>query len=284
MRRTAMWRAMGLGILMGTSACAPKTQGELPRLIDAFEAETHVDLHLWGDPKEVMPPLSKRTEVAPPDPALVQLHLPVVEEVLMAYPVSVRERVVPHIWVVGKLLIAGTPFLGVAHPRERRFDLALRRGTNEAKLVRTMHHEIAHMIQGQGRFDRDRWRGISEGSYVGRKPDEAWKGRGAAFLREGFVSAYASKNIHEDFAEMAELAFVHPDRIRVLFARFPRIRAKMVYLTGYYERVAPGIVLPWYGPGWEAWVAQQRMLGRSFDPAALHIDEGASVRPGPESS
>lgn len=222
--------------------------------VQAVADRLDVQVHLLGLDADEPPKVGKRTTMEPVAEADVQRLLPTFEQVLATYPAPTRVKLVRNVWLVGKLKIGNVPFRGMAHS-SGRFELALRPRTRPYDLFGTMHHEIGHLFELRPGFDRDTWRSFSDGSYLGRHPDQKWdpKAKGQPWLALGFVSKYASKNVHEDFAEMAELSFSRPDLIRTYYDQYPLIRAKMDFLTSYYLKMAPGIALPWIGDGWLAW-------------------------------
>ncbi len=232
-------------------------EGWDPQLRDVVaraEAKAEIDLHVMGQPGERIPPVGHRVELGAPDPALVVRFAPLIARQLSLYPVEVRQRFVPHVVLVGKLRWNGTPFLGMAHPREGRFDLALRRGTRAPQLLGTLHHEIGHLFMADARFPRAQFKAISDGRYVGLRPNDHWNARDPqAWLRAGFVSRYGSKNPHEDFAEIVQLGFINPEQLQAWTQTYPKIRQKLDLITRHYDVVAPGMLVPWTGAGFEAW-------------------------------
>lgn len=227
---------------------------ELRSAVERAEARADVDFHVLGQPGELRPKQAERIVLGPPDPALVVRFLPTIAGVLGQYPVDFRRRLVPNVLLVGKLQASGTPFLGLAHPREGRFDLAIRSGSTDGKLSATLHHELGHLVFADPRVDKEAFKAISGDTYVGLKPDQKWgRAKAVEWLEAGFISRYASKNAHEDFAELAQVAFTRPDVARRFHHRFARIGLKLEFLTGAYRKVAPEMVLPWIGEGWEAW-------------------------------
>lgn len=229
-------------LLVGLVACAkqgaPVSVAEVARSVDTPVAVWAPGIPLPGE----------RAERTSPDPDHVDALLPVVHEVLAVYPPALLHERVGHVWLVGRLRVQGRPWLGLAHPKIPCLEVALRSGTDPMALRRTMHHEIAHLVAAGRGFDADRWRAFSAGAYVGRGAQDAW-GPGQPWLREGFVTRYASVNPAEDFAELAEAAFTRPRTVRKLAGRYPRLADKLRYLSRLYLAVAPGIVLPWLREG-----------------------------------
>jgi hypothetical protein len=176
--------------------------------------------------------------------------LPVVKDVLRQYPAALRDEMLDEVRVVGKLKSNGTPFLGRAVPDKDLFEIAMRNRTTKEGLQRTMHHEIAHLIEHEVTFPSLRWAAINGKPYanksIKRKEGEARPATESnSLFRDGFVSRYATKNIHEDFAEFAEMAFTRPDRLRELARKYPRIDEKLKLFTALYESIPGKFELPW---------------------------------------
>lgn len=231
-------------LLLTTLALASTRPAQLDEQIAAFEARTGVDLHLAGDRTEADAPIP--AGFGPVDPALVVDALPVIESVLLRYPAEFRAEHLHELHLYGKLTMRGKPFLGAARPSEKRLDLAIRPRTEPDGLRSTIHHEISHIIEFDPRFPVNRWLALGS-DYQGRL-DQIPKSRDADpsdYWRDGFISRYASKNRHEDFAELAETAFLRPDKLHAVADDFPAIDAKLDLLTAIYQAAAPGMQLPW---------------------------------------
>lgn len=217
---------------------------DLDKKIEAFERRTGVNLHLVGTDT----PTKKGSHEHAVDPELALRALPALEDALMHYTDEVRGGMLKDLYLIGKLRMRGKPFLGVARPKQHSFDLAIRRSSGPFRLKNTMHHEIAHLVEHAEFFPAEMWKAFGGGKYKGKEPGKKWaagsKGLDSARI-SGFVSKYASKNRHEDFAEMAELAFTQPGKMRKLGENFPLIGDKLRVMTDVYRRIAPGSELPW---------------------------------------
>ena len=260
-----MVRPLMLAVALVAAGCGPKHS--LTAAVKQFEEQTGVDVHVTGTFGEPLPPVANGVELGVVDRKLARRELPLLSDVLMAYPTSVRHDMIGNLYLVGKLRIEDVPFLGLAHPRQGRFELALHPQTDPEELARTMHHEIGHLFEAEEPYRTSGFRDVSAGTYVGRAPVKHWKDSARIeWLGAGFVTPYASKNAGEDFSEIAGLAWMHPDRARDLAKRFPTLSAKLDMLTDIYQRTAPDIVLPWTGAGWSQW--QQEHGGEAVDPAS----------------
>lgn len=234
---------------LSTAALAAEPTRELDRQIASFEKRTGIDVHVVGDrtePRNAGKDLKR--SLADVDPDLAAKMLPEVEKILMMYTEDVRGPMLKDLYLVGALKMGGKPFLGAAYPKTASFDLAVRPGTSERTVRRTMHHEIAHLIENAKFFPVETWKAFAQNAYVGRTPSKKWKAGKAGteeVRRAGFVSKYASKNRHEDFAELAEVAFTKPATARKLSQRYPLIGDKLRLMTDVYRKAAPGMKLPW---------------------------------------
>ena len=219
---------------------------DLDKKIDAFERRTGINLHLVGADGET--PTGKGTHEFPVDPELAAKALPALEDALMHYTDEVRGGLLKDLYLIGKLRMRGKPFLGLARPKDKSFDLAIRSTSGPFRLKNTMHHEIAHLVENADFFPTEMWKAFGSGRYKGKEPSKKWaagaKGLDSARM-SGFVSKYASKNRHEDFAEMAELAFTQPGKMRKLGENFPLIGDKLRVMTDVYRRISPDTRLPW---------------------------------------
>jgi len=236
-------RTLLLSLLL-VSGSAFAADRPLDKAIASFEAHTGIDLHVTGDFKE--PDLRMPADFGPVDPELALTVIPIIEDVLMEYPVEMRGGMLTDMYLYGKLTMRGKPFMGAAHPGMKSFDLAVRPRTTEQSYRSTLHHELAHLIEGDEHFDEERWVNVST-PYSGRLdlepeskdiPQEEWN-------QQGFVTRYASKNRHEDFAEMAELAFTNPEHLKELVKEHPKLKPKLQMMADVYQQYMPGMRLPW---------------------------------------
>lgn len=235
---------VALGLLMSVRAHAQERPSDLDAQVQEFERRTGIDLHLAGDRRE--PDLPVNADHDAVDPALVARMLPVIQQVMLEYPTTVRGVLLKDMYLYGALRMAGKPFLGAARPEQDRFDLAIRARTTADGLRVTLYHEMSHLIEMDERFPASAWVALSK-PYSGpvmnhpetkSRDQESW-------YRDGFVSRYASGSRHEDFAEMAEIAFTNPDRMNGLADQYPLLQRKLDMLTDVYRSYAPGMELPW---------------------------------------
>jgi hypothetical protein len=225
--------------LLGISSVsfAGKGSKNMNREAKRFERVTGVELHVPREDES-----KKKMVRQPVDIASAKRMLPVIMDVLMEYPDRLRELLLSDLTIYGKLKRGGKAFLGQAHAKSKSIDIGIRRGTSDAGLRRTMHHEFSHLIELHPKFPADKWKEISEGDYGTHQDGPK---RGGSFKDDGFVTRYASKNRHEDFAELAELAFTRPEKAKDLAERYPEIGEKLKIMTRVYRKVAPDMVLPW---------------------------------------
>lgn len=190
----------------------------------------------------------QRTPARPED---VLRLLPTVRDLVATYPEPIRGHLLKRVHVYGTFQMNGKPYLGAARAKMRRIDLGFRKRTPPGRLATTVHHEIAHLVEAVDGFPREDWVAISgKGAYTGKGHRDAWgKGSADELLEAGFVSRYASKNPHEDFAELAEIAFTQPERIRKMARRRERLGRKLRMLEDWYRHLAPEMDFPWRDGG-----------------------------------
>ncbi|MCB9681110.1 MAG: hypothetical protein H6733_06515 [Alphaproteobacteria bacterium] len=183
----------------------------------------------------------------PAESRVLAAALPHLEQAILVYPPSMRGRILQGIRIYGRFRLGGKPFLGSAAAGGSRINLAVRPRTPHPQLCGTLHHEIAHLVEHRPGFPVARWKAISgEDAYTGAGHRDAWgKGISDRMRQAGFVTNYASKNHHEDFAELAELAFGRPDRIGEVAATYPRLAAKLELLEAVYRELLPDMRFPW---------------------------------------
>jgi len=230
------WVVIGL-LGMSSFAFAGDGSKKMDREERRFERVTGVELNVPREDES-----KKKIVRKPVDVTMAKRLLPVIMDVLMQYPEFVRETLLSQVTLYGKLKRNGKAYLGQAHGKQKSIDIAIRKRTKPFGLRRTMHHEISHLIELHPKFPADKWKSISEGAY-GTHQDSPKSG--GSFRDDGFVTRYASKNRHEDFAELAELAFTRPEKAKELAERYPEIGAKLKLMTRVYRKVAPDMVLPW---------------------------------------
>ena len=226
------------------TALAGEVPAELADRVRAFESRTGVQLRLPGHGDEPLPANGDR--FGPVDPALARKALPHLQSVLEQYPNSIRGGLLQDLHLFGRFQPGGVPYLAMSRPKLHRIDLAVRPNTRMAALRSTLHHEIGHLLELNPAFPADRWTALSA-SYAGRlRKQQETKGLGqSAWLAQGFISRYASKNRHEDFAELAQFGFQQPGRLRALSNTWPALGAKVELMTEVYRDLAPGLDLPW---------------------------------------
>ena len=69
----------------------------------------------------------------------------------------------------------------------------------DERVLRLIYHESSHLLE-QTKVIPPAYERLSAADYKGSAWTTAW--RGETYLKSGFISAYASDNIHEDFVEM----------------------------------------------------------------------------------
>jgi hypothetical protein len=230
--------------LVGSVAWAGERPAGLDAVVEAFEANTGLNLHLVGDAGE--DPNLVTADRGPVELDKALIALPMIESLILGYPSSIRGEKMTDLYLYGKLRMRGTPFLGAAVPGKKRFDLAIRDRTTAEGLAATLHHEIAHLIEFSEDFPAEVWVSASA-PYNGNLQDdvETKDVELATWWQQGFISRYASKNRHEDFAELAEVAFTDPARARRAASENPAISTKLELLTRAYRHYTPGMPLPW---------------------------------------
>jgi hypothetical protein len=219
--------------------------GGLATAAEAFTRRTGVQLHskLADDDDEDE---AEQEAKGPVEPRLALRALPVLERTVLVYPESVRGGLLHRLHLYGRFQMRGKPFLGCAIARMRRINLAIRRRTPMPSLQRTLHHEIGHLVELHPDFPAARWEALNDHPYTGaghRDPDGKWSG--PEVWERGFVTRYAMKNRHEDFAELVELAFTEPQRARQLARHSDVLARKLELAATAYERLVPGLVVPW---------------------------------------
>jgi hypothetical protein len=225
--------------LLGMSSLAFAGDGikKMEREERRFEKATGVELHIpRGDES------TRKTTKKPVDFKLAKRAIPIIMEVLLQYPEVIRGGLLTDLNLYGKLRRKEKGFLGQAKPKTNTIDLAIRNGTRPSALKRTTHHEVSHLIEMHPKFPAEKWKQISAESYGTHQGKET---KGESFRHDGFVSRYASKNRHEDFAELAELAFTNPEKAQRLAEKYPEIGTKLRIMTRVYKKVAPEMTLPW---------------------------------------
>ena len=94
------------------------------------------------------------------------------------------------------------------------------------RVLRLIYHESSHLLE-QVKVVPKEFEQLSIADYKGGGWTRAW--RGETYLKSGFISAYASDNIHEDFVEtIARLRIQH---------MMPMAMAWMIPLTTLGERL-----------------------------------------------
>lgn len=254
--------AYALAAVLGASGCMPKKQGTLPSAVAAFEEEHGIELHLAGVEVEGQRADRRANRLPPVEETVAHRSITVIDRAMRFYGDDVLGDLLQAIYVVGDLRSNGKPILGAVQKNGTSLDLAIRRRAGPMRIQRTIHHEIAHLVEGKPSFPVKAWVEISgRGAYTAKEHKTAW-GKGGAFLRKGFMSTYGSMNRHEDFAEMAEVAFTRPDKARKLGMRYPRLRSKLELMAEVYERLYPQTTTPWIGEDYEAWKARQDAKAR----------------------
>lgn len=219
----------------------PADSEDLDELAERFTRKTKVRLHHRVEAYE-----RDGAARGPVEPRVARVALPTIEQALMFYPEVVRGHMCRELHIFGKFRMRGKPFLGCAVPKKKAIHLAIHPQTKPISLKTTMHHEIAHLIEMNPRFPVKRWMAISQGQYTGKgHRDDEGKTSREELRAMGFVTKYASKNRHEDFAELAELAFTKPRKVLQFAKKHDAIARKLDIMSDVYEAIVPGLKLPW---------------------------------------
>lgn len=254
--------ASALALVLGATGCMPKKQGTLPSAVATFEKEHGVELHLVGVEVEGQSEDRRSNRLPAVEPAIAHRSITVIDRAMRFYGDDILGDVLQAIYVVGDLRRNGKPILGAVQKNGVSLDLAIRKRASPMRIQQTIHHEIAHLVEGKDSFPVKAWVEVSgRSAYKAGEHKTAW-GKGGGFLRSGFMSTYGSMNRHEDFAEMAEVAFTRPDKARQLGMKYPKLRTKLELMADVYERLYPQTITPWIGEDYEAWKARQDRKAR----------------------
>lgn len=175
---------------------------------------------------------SETTRKSPPDVEDVERVSGALFDALLRYRKGPLSALLSEVVFVGRLNIRGTPFLGLARPDHKEITIAVRDQTSSRQAVSTLHHEIGHLVEGNSRFPKAEWLALSEefsGPFKGEyKNPREW------YLERGFITAYGSKNRHEDFAEYVELMFEDEAQLNRFAKKYPRVAAKAALVRKVY--------------------------------------------------
>lgn len=174
-----------------------------------------------------------------------------VRKALSKYPKVLIRKYLTAVFVPGKITIncvegSGTylhSWIYLAAKKEhKRIDADV--------YAQTFHHELSSLFLKGANFPKIRWHLANEPGFKylpsqidvvhaaspenRRNPEEA-----PTWYQAGFVHYYGMSSMENDFNMYAELAMTHPEKLKELADKYPRILAKTWVLVDFYSRLAP---------------------------------------------
>jgi hypothetical protein len=243
---SAALMAGGLGVLYWRRR--PADPAELRRRADAIGA-LH-GLHIgYGPPSSFfVPPYGPGDAIiaggvaTPVDLTALPPALDGIEDSLAIYPVGFVATFCKAIFICGTLTFDGADAGGTYGPAWLILVASLKAGVGIYETCHIgVHHELSSLIWAKVPDILVRWSSLMPSGWVTARTDaEALRPRAEQEDRsDGFLTAYGSTSLENDFNVYAETAFTVPSRLLDAARRSPVVARKAALLFEAYERFEP---------------------------------------------
>lgn len=171
-------------------------------------------------------------------------HIKNLSRELEKYPVNVIRRDLSTIYLFSSLSFYGVQYGGTSLDSSIYLTGGAKsEGYNDTYFARLLHHEISSILFKAYRFPKEIWSSINPHDFLYAETDKQVlraiangdDSEGDAKLyHKGFLSRYAYSTLENDFNLYAEMAFTHPQQLKGLADKYPKIRQKVELMKNFY--------------------------------------------------
>jgi hypothetical protein len=217
---------------------------EVARIRATYGINVHYDMNreAFLPYKWYAPPVS--VDAQPASTADMIVAIPLIEEFINTYPITLIRSNLSDICVVSKLNLYKKPYGGTYFSSTIYCAL----WHHPARILNTLHHEFSSVLVRNYGFPLDAWQKINDPDW--KYPDNALDMLGKndtgeqtpELLAKGFLSRYATSSLENDINVTIEWITCEQDELKSLAAKYDRIRCKSELLKKFYRDVRAGRV------------------------------------------
>lgn len=243
-----------LALLLSLTGCGlPVVLDDKPLAARLSELPSDVEIRSEANARSIFPGnwlaphIDARAE--PIVPRELERSLPLVQRAMMKYPPELLEDRLDAVYLVGRLSFFGVRAAGT-NSLDRVY-LAVRseaEGFTKEFIEASFHHELSSILLRSfaDRFPYERWYALlpRDFVYLGDGVTAIRMGRASQqlkeyYLRDGFVSQYATASVEEDFNSIAQNLFLNLPEFWEAFDRHRRVREKVRVVMDFYRAIHP---------------------------------------------
>ena len=194
----------------------------------------------------LIPPASATAE--PMEKTNLNRFIKNLERELEKYPIDIIKQNLTTIHLFNRLSFFGVKYGGTSIGNSIYLTgRTIEEGYDNAYIAELIHHEISSIFYRDHSFPKEAWSSINPKgfAYLDSNEDilaaieEGNKfGDKIGFHEEGFISKYGQTTLEEDFNVYAQMVFVHPQKLKSLSEKYPRIRQKHELIKSFYANIS----------------------------------------------
>ena len=163
---------------------------------------------------------------------------------LKKYPADILKRDLSTIYLFSRLGFYGVQYGGTSLDSSIYLTGGSKsEGYSDAYFASLLHHEMSSILYRVYQFPKEAWSSINPVEFHYAESDSQVLEAIAKtkkltikkrLYREGFLSKYGHSTLENDFNLYAEMAFTHPQQLRSLSEKYPRVRQKAKLTKNFY--------------------------------------------------
>lgn len=180
-------------------------------------------------------------------------HIKILSLELKKYPADILKRNLSTIYLFSSLSFYGVQYGGTS--LESSIYLtggSKREGYSDTYFAALLHHEMSSIFYRDYQFPKAVWSSINPDGFHYAESDSQIleaiaKGEEGSnkerLYREGFLSQYGRSTLENDFNLYAEMAFTHPQQLRRIAEKYPRVRQKAELMKNFYIGISKAFTM-----------------------------------------
>lgn len=167
---------------------------------------------------------------------------------LEKYPIEVIKKNLSTIYLFRSLSFFGVPYGGTSIGNSLYLTGgSIEEGSDDIYIARVIHHELSSIFFRDHPFPKEAWSSInpegfsyadSDSEVLAAVVEATESGNKMGFHEEGFISKYGQSTLENDFNVYAEMIFVHPQKLKNLSEKYPRVRQKYELTKNFYTSIS----------------------------------------------
>ncbi len=180
-------------------------------------------------------------------------HIHTLSLELKKYPPAILKRDLSTIYLLNTLSFYGVQYGGTSLNGSIYLTGGSKsEGYTDAYFATLLHHEMSSIFFSAYPFPTEDWSSINPENFHYAESDRQVleaiskgdeRSNAERLFREGFLSEYGLSTIENDFNLFAEMAFTHPQELKRLAEKHPKIRQKAELLKKFYTGISKDFLI-----------------------------------------